>query len=156
MLYLDIYMKNGDGIAAAKSIRKVDDNMLIIYVSAYENYMIELFRLDVFAFVKKPIETAGFTNIFLEANKKIASRKYYFAYHYKNKEYKVLCNDILYFESSGRKTIIHTKNGATECFNGKLSDTENQLAGGKIPFLRIQQSYLVNYHSIKSRSKSEV
>ena len=156
LLYLDIYMDNGDGIAVAKKIRETDDNTLIIYVSAYENYLIELFRLDVFAFVKKPIEADEFANIFLDANKRICSRKYYFAYHYKNEEHKILCNDILYFESSGRKTIIHTKSGEKQSFNGKLSDTEKQLSGGKIPFLRIHQSYLVNYHCIKSRSKSEV
>lgn len=156
LLYLDIYMENGDGIAAAKKIREIDDNAIFIYVSAYDNYMIDLFRLDVFAFVKKPIETSMFADIFLDANKRICSRKYYFTYHYKNEEYKMLCNDILYFESSGRKTMIHTKNGNTVFFNGRLSDTEKQLSGGKIPFLRIHQSYLVNYHAIKSRSKSKV
>ena len=46
--------------------------------------------------------------------------------------------------------------GNDEFFNGKLSDTEKQLVGGKVPFLRIHQFYLVNYHSIKSRSRSQV
>ena len=43
-----------------------------------------------------------------------------------------------------------------ETFNGKLSEVEAQIEGGKVPFLRIHQSYLVNYHHIKSRSKTEV
>ncbi len=48
-------MKGGDGITAAENIRKVDDNVLLIYVSGYDKYMMELFRLDVFGFIKNPI-----------------------------------------------------------------------------------------------------
>ncbi len=46
--------------------------------------------------------------------------------------------------------------GNTETFNGKLSEVEEKLSEGKVPFLRIHQSYLVNYHLIKSRTKSQV
>jgi len=48
-------MENGDGITTAKNIRKTDENVLLIYVSGYDKYIMELFRLDVFAFIKKPI-----------------------------------------------------------------------------------------------------
>lgn len=41
-------------------------------------------------------------------------------------------------------------------FNGKLSEIEENMSAGKVPFLRIHQSYLVNYHWIKLRSKSGV
>ena len=51
--FLDIQMKGGDGITAAENIRKVDDNVLLIYVSGYDKYMMELFRLDVFGFIKE-------------------------------------------------------------------------------------------------------
>jgi transposase len=56
IIFLDIQMKGGDGITAAENIRKVDDNVLLIYVSGYDKYMMELFRLDVFGFIKKPID----------------------------------------------------------------------------------------------------
>lgn len=56
LIYLDIQMINGDGITTAKNIRKIDKNVLLIYVSGYDKYMMELFRLDVFAFIKKPID----------------------------------------------------------------------------------------------------
>jgi len=46
IIFLDIQMKGGDGITAAENIRKVDDNVLLIYVSGYDKYMMELFRLD--------------------------------------------------------------------------------------------------------------
>lgn len=156
LIYLDIQMEKGDGITTAKHIRAMDENVLLIYVSGYDKYLMELFRLDVFDFIKKPIETKYFTDTFLDANRKICNNKFYFTYRYKNEEHKIPCIEILYFESWGRKINLHIKNGNVETFNGKLSEVETQIEGGKIPFLRIHQSYLVNYHHIKSRSKTEV
>ena len=156
LIFLDIQMKNGDGITTAKNIREMDENVLLIYVSGYDKYMMELFRLDVFAFIKKPIHEEIVIKTFLEANLKIINKMFYFTFRYKNEEYKIPCKDILYFDSSGRKVNIHNRNGEIDVFNGKLSDVELKLLDGKIPFMRIHQSYLVNYYLIKSRSKSEV
>lgn len=156
LIYLDIQMENGDGIATAEAIRKTDENALFIYVSGYDKYMMDLFRLDVFSFIKKPIETARFEKIFLSANQRICKQRFYFVYRYKNTEYKLPCMDIMYFESSGRKIMIHRRDGGTESFNGKLSDVERQLHAGKIPFLRTHKSYFVNYHYIKARTRTDV
>lgn len=156
LLYLDFKAENEQGIAAAKSIRKMDENVLIVYISEDDKHMMKLFRLNVFAFIRKPIELRLFREIFLEANEKICNNHFYFIFHFKGKEYKLLCKEILYFESIGRKIRIHMLNGEEEVFVGKLSDVAKKLEGGKIPFLRIHQSYLVNYYLIKSRSKTEV
>lgn len=158
LIYMDIQMADGDGITTAQRIREKDENAILVFASAYEKYMIELFRLDVFAFLKKPIENERFEDIFLDATEKIGRKQIYFTYHYKGVEYKLPCMDILYFESRGRKIILHKIRGESnqEFFNGKLSQVERQLDAGKIPFLRIHQSYYVNYHYIRSRSKTEV
>lgn len=156
LLFLDIQMEQGDGIEAAKVIREKDANVLFVFVSGYDKYLIDLFRLDVFAFMKKPIDEKGLIKIFLEANQKIGNKKFYFSFRYKNEEYKVPCHEILYFESRGRKVQIHLRGGEMEEFNGKLSEVMLKLEQGKIPFLRIHQSYLVNYHLIRSRTKAEV
>lgn len=156
LIFLDIQMVNGDGITTAQNIRKMDENVLLIYVSSYDKYMIELFRLDVFAFIKKPIDPKNFEKIFKDANQKISNRMFYFSFRYKNEEYKIPCIDIVYFESSGRKINVHLKDGNTQQYHGKLSEVETWVGKGKIPFLRIHQSYLVNYHHIKSRSKTVV
>ncbi|MDE7130748.1 MAG: LytTR family DNA-binding domain-containing protein [Lachnospiraceae bacterium] len=156
LIYLDIQMKDGDGINTAKKIRKLDENALFIYVSGYDKYMIELFRLNVFTFVKKPINAQNFSRLFMDAHEQICYQKIYYSFRYKNEEYKILCMDILYFESNGRRINIHTRDGNIEIFNGKLSEVEDKIKGGKISFLRIHQSYLVNYYHIKSRSKTEI
>ena len=153
---MDIQMENGDGITAAKNIRKKDEDAMIIFISSYDRYVMELFHLDVFSFIRKPIDRDSFVQIFLEANQRICSRNHFFSFKYKSQEYKVLSKEILYFESKARQINIHVRDGNKYVFNGKLSEVEKGLSSGKVTFLRIHQSYLVNYLLIKSRSKSNV
>jgi DNA-binding LytR/AlgR family response regulator len=156
LLYLDIHMKGESGILAAQNIRKMDQNLLIIYVSSYDKYLMELFRLDVFDFIKKPIQQDIFIKTFFAANERICSKKVYFPFQYKNTEHKILCSDIVYFESKGRQVQIHMRHGGIEIFNDKLNAVEERMYTGKIPFLRIHQSFLVNYHYIAARTKTSV
>lgn len=156
LIYMDIEMEKGNGIASAGNIRKVDENVMLIYVSAYDKYVLELFRLDVFVFLKKPIDKKLFTKAFLEVNKKICNKVFFFTFSSNGEEYKIPCKDILYFESSGRKVNVYCLDGSVEEFYGKLSDVEEKISKGKIPFLRIHQSYLVNFLLIRSRSRSGV
>ena len=149
-------MENGDGITAAKNIRKFDENVMLIYVSGYGKYMMELFQLDVFAFIAKPIDISVLSKTFLKAYQKVCNKMFYFSFRYKNEDYKIPCKDILYFESRGRRISTYLQNGAVEGFNGKLSEVQTLLSNGKIPFVRIHQSFLVNYYLIRSKSKTEV
>ena len=89
IIFLDIQMKGGDGITAAENIRKVDDNVLLIYVSGYDKYMMELFRLDVFGFIKKPIDEEILTKTFLETYQRVCSKMVYFTFSYKHEEFYV-------------------------------------------------------------------
>ena len=155
----DVFYSGNDlvrEISSGKNIRKKDEDAMIIFISSYDRYVMELFRLDVFSFIRKPIDRDSFVQIFLEANQRICSRNHFFSFKYKSQEYKVLCKGILYFESKARQINIHVRDGNKYVFNGKLSEVEKGLSSGKVTFLRIHQSYLVNYLLIKSRSKSNV
>lgn len=156
IIYLDIQMANGDGIGTANKIRNVDENVIFIFISGYDKYMIELFNLDVFSFIRKPIDRGLFCKVFLQAHRKICNRNHYFIFHYKSQEFKILFKDIFYFESRGRHIVVHVRNEDDIIFNDKLSEVEKRIDNGKNPFLRIHQSYLVNYHMIKMRTRTEV
>ncbi len=154
LLIIDI--ENQSGVDIVKKVRECDDNVIIVTVAASDKYMTELFGLDVFAYIMKPIIKETMVKLFLDINKKIGNKLFYFVFRYKNEEFKVPCRDIMYFESKGRKITIYLKDDSVSVFNGKLSEVENRLKDEKVPFLRIHQSFLVNYHMIKSRSKTYV
>lgn len=156
LIYMDIEMQDGDGITSAGNIRKVDENAMLIYISAYDKYVLELFRLNVFAFLKKPIEKEAFRKTFFEVHQKICNKLFFFTFTSNGQEHRIPCKDILYFESRGRKVNVYCLDDKVEEFYGKLSDVEDKLSKSKIPFLRIHQSYLVNFLLIRARSKSGV
>lgn len=156
LLYLDIQMTGHNGIIAAQNIRKMDINVLIVYISGYAKFMEEVFEVDTFDFIKKPIDDSRFEKCFLRAYQKIADNSANFECHYKKEWLKFSVGEILYFESRGRKIKIYLVEGYMEEFNGKLDEVEENLKGNKLPFLRIHKSYLVNFRYIRAFARKEI
>ncbi len=147
IIYLDIEMKCVNGIDVAKQIRSGDYNVLLIYISSYENYFIELFEVEPFRFIKKPVDLKLFENYFMKAYERVSHNDAYFEYQFNKVQHRYLIKDILYFESSGRSIVLHGVNEEIR-FYGKLSQIEKELTDGNVPFIRIHQSFLVNYRYI--------
>lgn len=155
LLYLDIEMISLNGIDVAKKIRESDKNVIIIYVSNYETYFIELFEVEPFRFIKKPVDVEVFGKYFQKAYERMVQKDVYFEYKFNKVPHKVPINNIMYFESAGRVITVITKDN-TGKFYGKLSLLEKQLEKSQFSFLRIHQSYLVNYRFVKEITFSKV
>lgn len=150
--FLDIEMKNLDGISTAKRIRTFDKNMIIIYVTSHESYMKESFSVRAFRFLTKPIIKEELEMYFKEAYEEISSQDFYFRFKNNREEHKVLVRDILYFKSHLRTVYIITEEKNYK-FGKTLNAVENVIQKNfKIPFFRIHQSYLVNYKHIEKIS----
>ena len=67
LIFLDIEMKRINGIKAAHAIRGMDRSVLLIYVSGYEQYLKELFEVEPFRFLQKPLNDSKFRRYFHEA-----------------------------------------------------------------------------------------
>lgn len=155
LLYLHIEIPYLNGIALAKKVRERDVNILIIYISSNEKYLRELFEVEPFRFIKKPVDEKLFRQYFEKAYERIQQGAHYFAYQFKRAVYKVAVEDILFFESRGRVIIVHATNGKGR-FYGRMNQIEKQLQSGKTCFLRIHQSYLVNFRFIEKLSYGRV
>ncbi len=151
MIYLDIEMGKEDGISAAKRIRKYDKTVLIIYVTCHENYMRDSFSVRPFQFLIKPVSPAQMEECFRAAYEDIISSDSYFRYKYQRINRKVLIRDILYFESNRRKIRGITEKEVFE-FYGKLNEIEERLKAVPASFLRVHQSFLVNYKHVEGIS----
>ena len=147
IIYLDIEMDKEDGISAAKRIRLYDKNVLIIYVTSHENHMRDSFSVRPFQFLVKPVDEEQMETCFKAAFSDINNADFYFRYSYKRISYKVPVRDILYFESNRRKIFIVTEKDTYEVYE-KLNEIEKSLKNCKMPFLRVHQSFLVNYRHV--------
>ena len=141
-------MGQEDGITVARKIRKIDKNVLIVYVTSHESYMQQSFEVRPFRFLVKPVGEEGLEKCFREACEEISSNDSYFRYNYQRLSHKVLIQDILYFASNRRKIYIVTEKETFELY-GKLNEIERIMKNSKTAFLRIHQSFLVNYRHIE-------
>lgn len=155
IIFLDIEMEKENGISAAKKIRSIDKNVLIIYVTSYENHMKESFTVRPFRFLLKPVNERVLQTCFKAAYEEINSGDYYFRYSFQRVNHKVAIRDILYFESNKRKITIVTEDGNYELY-GKLNEIEMCLKNCKSSFLRVHQSFLVNYKHVQSQAYNYV
>lgn len=156
LIFLDIEMERVNGINAARHIRRMDRSALLIYVSGYEQYFKELFEVEPFRFLSKPVDGAKFRKYFHDACARIGETEAYYRFSFNKKIGKVAVRDIVYFESRNRIVHIFMADGSVERFYGKLNDVEKELSEGRHEFLRIHQSYLVNYSYIGRMGFSEV
>lgn len=156
IIFIDIEMRQLDGITTVRKIRENDNKVIIIYVSAYESYCKELFEVNTFRFLQKPIEESRVRLYFREAYKMLQQEKGIFQFSFNKKVYKIHLEDIIYFESRNRVITVFLSDGSTEVFYGKLNDVEEKVKSESCFFLRIHQSYLVNYDYIFEINFSDV
>jgi len=163
LVYLDIEMEDLDGIRTALALREAELPTLIVYVSGHEEYLKDLFRTEPFRFLSKPVEEAEFYRIFLDAYERIQKRVGYFTFFYKKSRYRIPLDRITCFESRNRIITIHLSGTGDEeadllqhRFYGKMNEIEKQMTALNGRFLRIHQSFLVNFDYIKAISASEV
>ncbi len=156
LIFLDIEMERVDGINAARQIRRIDRYVLLIYVSGHEQYLKELFEVEPFRFLSKPVDGAELRKCFHDACARIGETDAYYRFSFNKEIRKVALRDVVYFESRNRVIHIFMADGSTERFYGRLNAVEKELSEGHQEFLRIHQSFLVNYSYIEKMNFSAV
>lgn len=156
IIYLDIEMKKLNGLDTAKKIRDIDRIVSIIYVTSYKRYAMDVFEVQPFQFIVKPINSDRFARIFVAAYQNIIKSDYYFRYNSHRQSYKILVSDIIYFESRVRTVDIFKINNEVVTYYAKINEIEQEINKSKAEFWRIHQSYLVNRRHIYRISYSQV
>ena len=137
ILFLDIELKNENGIDIARYCRKSGyKNINIVFVSSHNSYVYDTFEVRPIAFIRKEAIS--------EDLKKCVS-----LIDRKRSETKILINDtlvnlldILYIESEANYVYYRLKNGLSIKSRTKLSKIEKELE--KYNFMRCHTSYIVN------------
>ena len=155
LVYLDIEMGEINGVKVGLQIRKVmkDYATEIVYISGRDGYDRRLFDVQPLHFIPKPIQESTVIDDLKLAMERAEKSNKFFQYQKSHDLYKILINDIIYFESQNRKIKIVTTS-CEDLFYGKLEDIELRVAGYQ--FLRIHQSFLINYNHVAILRYSEV
>ena len=148
LIFLDIEIGIRNGIDVSKYLRDSLHNQTteIIYVSSHSQYTVDLFDFDPITFLSKPIETEKLVKAFAKFLKRLKINEEIFAFKNGREPIRVPLKDILYFESSDHKIVLHTTSNQY-IFYDKMERLVELLE--KQRFLYVHKSFFVNSRHIQ-------
>ena len=153
LLFLDVEMEGMNGMETAKSIRQFDENLLIVFVTGYADYVFDGYQVGALDYLMKPVREDRLEAVLMRVREKMY-REDARSFVVKNTEgtYRFSLKDILYFYSDRRKVILVTA-GGEYAFYDKLDAVEERLGED---FVRIHQRYLVRAGAVSHIGSSSV
>ncbi len=151
ILFLDIQMPGMDGMETAKMLRQDNEDMILIFVTAAEEYVFQAFDVGAFHYLVKPFSDEKLKEVVTKAvhNIKRSSRlekdEKYIMVQTAGSHIKIFLRDIVYAEVYNRKVIIHTRSTDIEYY-GKLQELSD-MAGAD--FFRTHRAYLVHFKYVE-------
>jgi DNA-binding LytR/AlgR family response regulator len=156
LLFLDIEMPGISGLSFLKSLPK---KPMVIFITAYRNYAVEGFDLDVLDYLIKPV---AFDRFLRAANKALEYQGYkqkenaplshfpeYFFVHTEYQLTKVFIHEITYIEGLRNYIRINLKGSARPILSKlTLKAIEEKLPPGK--YARVHKSFIVMLDKISS------
>ncbi|WP_293300190.1 LytTR family DNA-binding domain-containing protein [Pedobacter sp. UBA4863] len=156
IVFLDIEMPGYSGLELLDFFKEDEIDFSIIFVTAYNNYAIQAFKLSAVDYLLKPIETDDLINAvkLFEQHKKTfnlevlkhnlgSSGVKKIALSTLSQIYFVDTQDIMFFKAEGAYTKVCLKDGREILVSKGLKTFETILAEVSI-FLRCHKSYIVN------------
>jgi DNA-binding LytR/AlgR family response regulator len=162
LLFLDIKMPSITGIDFLKSLKNPPQT---IFTTAYRNYALESYDLDIVDYLLKPITFDRFFKAverYFRENpitpppappSKAAAVDSFIIVKSGSKYHKIAVNTILYIESLKDYIKIHTKDNRIVS-KYKISEIEKELAD-KV-FLRVHRSYIVNITKVNAFTQHDI
>ncbi len=155
IILLDIQMKHLDGMAAAEKIRKVDADVIIIFITSTVQYAVQGYAVDALGYVLKPVPFPQFEQLFDKAITRVQAKQQhvYVKVSVDDKQLKLDVNSIHYIESQRNNVIIHCEDDDYVTV-GPLKRFDEMLAPHG--FSKCHNAYVVNLSFVEAVQKEEV
>lgn len=142
IIFLDIFMKDSNGINIAREIREFDKDCKIIFITSSNEYAIDSYDVRAIYYILKPINEEKLNNAINIAIESLNKENKHIIIKNKKGSYRIAYKDILYAESKARVVNIYDKYGEVISFYSKLEDFYRSLQDER--FLRCHKSFVVN------------
>ena len=150
IIFLDL--KSEEDIARAVAAHnKSKQKKILIAIAADDGHAQELIELEIFRLLVKPLNEVMFDKYFYEALSKFPIISKVYNFQYNRIQYKILLNEIIYFQSDKRITYIITNNKINKIYScyKSLNKVESEVLVLSNLFCRIHQSFLINVLYVK-------
>lgn len=151
ILLLDVEMGQMDGVTMAKTIRKENETVQIIFITGYSDYISEGYEVSALHYLMKPVKQDKLFEVLNRAVEKIAKNERILYLDISGEMICVPFHEIRYLEVRQNYVTIHGKENYT--VKKTLSEFESQLDER---FFRSGRSFLINLSYIQKVTRKEV
>ena len=158
IFFLDINMKEIDGIEVAANVRPLCQDSFIVFVTAYVKYSLEGYKFDAIRYLVKGNE--NFEASLYECMDAIMQKKSYkektLTLDFRDETKKIHMDDIIYIESQLHNVLFHLDENKENVYilSSTLDKVEKMVK--EHTFVRIHKSFLVNMKYVKNVKNSKV
>lgn len=153
LIFLDIEMGAMDGMETAKALRREDHPAIIVFVTAYDDYVFQGYDVKALNYILKPYDSHRIKDVLGEALSLLDQRgEDFYSLETGSGIYTLALKNVVYFMSDKRKIIAVTTREPVD-FYGKLEDMAEKLPPY---FIRVHRRYLVNLNFVTGVEKDKV
>lgn len=154
IILMDIEMQFMNGMTAAEEIRKMDSQVVIIFITNMPQYAMKGYAVEALDYVLKPINYFAFSQRIDRAINRMSHRhNRHLSISYKGKVQKIELSSLYYVEVQDHNLYYHTKDG-TFSQRGTMKEVEAALENE--PFFRCNKCYLINLEYVNGFEGSNV
>lgn len=141
MVFMDIELPFINGMEAAKRLREIDSQVVLIFVTNMAQFAVKGYEVDALDYLVKPVHYGDFQLKLHRAVSRLKEAQEAILIQRQSGILKLKVQEIGYIEVRGHTLIFHTDMGEING-SGTLNELENKLKGKG--FLRCNKCYLVN------------
>lgn len=147
IILMDIQMKFMDGMSAAEEIRKIDSEVVIMFITNMTQYAIRGYEVDALDYILKPVSYFAFSQKLSRAIGRIKKHsKKQITLSVKGGIIRLNVSDIYYIESIGHNLIYHSVTGEYMS-SGTMKSVEAEFSN--MGFSRGNKCYLINLEHVE-------
>ena len=145
MVFMDIELPHMDGMTAARRLREMDQQIVLIFVTNMAQFAVKGYEVNALDYIVKPVAYSDFELKFGRAVARCRNASGSIMVVQQNGSKRILLRELRYIEVQGHKLIFHTEDGIFTG-SGTLLEAEEKLR--EKGFLRCNKCYLVNQKHI--------
>lgn len=153
ILFLDVDMPGRNGMETAKAIRKQNKEMIIVFLTAYSEFVFESFKVDAFRYLIKPVNNQELCETLDAVCDKFSETEDILTFQFQNETYRIKYSDIIYIEGMRDKIWLYCKD-RTYRWRGTMKNLEEILEDKN--FFQIHRSYIINMSKIKKYNSQKI
>lgn len=154
IILMDIEMAFMNGMKAAEEIRRLDREVVIIFITNMPQYVMEGYKVEAFDYILKPIVYFAFSQCIDRAIRRMRNRtSHYITISIKGGMQRLDISDIQYIEVQNHDLVYYTDN-ESYLTRGSMKETEEILKD--YSFFRCNKCYLINLAYVERVQNNDV